>query len=1099
MATSTNAIGPRPGITKVDLIKYNVWDNVHDWNTSIKELSYQTAPCAVAPRRGRGAGDECKRLIAGVRQWNEDTVLNRIIDNRVVSGDEEHGDENKQYTSYDLYNTADWKDKKDSNQVMEAMTVSGCEFATKLGEHVINKPIFLIVDTYKSIFMNDLQNHRHPDQHIYWCKITETEYDPGSKSSIRTKPYIFSKAERTNGKGIQYVEQYYTQGQTAGILYPPWTDHNIEFTYTDGEADLEMICSKHKIHLISAETKYKNNTKRESYALIHTNNGFVYSDSAMASKSKSIMDKITYKKNWNKIKGVLRTFIIDKRSKLSGYTSKYNLLSKRLGDQSQALACKHDNIAFQEYGARGVAVNRDTAEKTQHPKIAPSLINSQEGISCFVSYDRPAIGHALNYNVPLVLYLRTSQTENGYYATLYVRNDKKINVGEDEAKKTEAAAAAAAEAAEAAAAAKAEAAEAAAAAKAALDTVTKQIAEKQVYYNEVVVDRVTNIIINHKEQINTSVSNAHDANYADVLFRKTFIIYLALLPIITLINQISDIDEAIANTNITNITNIDKYNNLKNKNDILDILTTIAPGTPNTPNTPSTVEILNQINTYAENQDNDAQQQAVILVGRDAYNRINGYKPFTFIPVSRIMRNSIMPIYEESFGILLLPKLNYKYGVDYPFKNAIVSLFNISESPAGFIKNAHDKMKEILDHDNGQTGGSLGSILNTEYGHLANDYNDTGNLATGDYIDMDNRAAGAYIGMDNRAALLSILLLYINEMIDDSKNLTNTITFNELRATVDAGNEQRHQVGRSTNDMIIINAGVAAQKTLREARKARTDGNAYDNIYATLCEIMYNGETETFLNSVLNIGDSNEEETKEEEAKETKEEEERRSVEETESNNGFCTINHSLIDYESLSDLTERSTTGIHNRLLYHINKLVFDEDKGVNDQHGGKQMSCSQNNVLSTGHELSDLKRDYFKEIRILTKYNKNFRGKHEQIIIADLQKANCKRKHKIQQKITIHHSGNHNRKKTCRIKKTTNNKLLYKIAHQNILCSGGNRRKATKNRNRKNRRKATKNRNRKNSRKATKNRNRKNSRKATKNRNRKNSRKKGTRRKIA
>ena len=89
------------------------------------------------------------------------------------------------------------------------------------------------------------------------------------------------------------------------------------------------------------------------------------------------------------------------------YSPEFQILAKKVGDASQSLSCCQKEINLQRF--------IDNVEGLKKPNNVEDF--KSNGNHAFVSFDRIAIGCALNYNSPIVI----GNTQGGF--VVYIRND----------------------------------------------------------------------------------------------------------------------------------------------------------------------------------------------------------------------------------------------------------------------------------------------------------------------------------------------------------------------------------------------------------------------------------------------------------------------------------------------------------------------------------------------------------------------------------------------------------------------------------------------------------------------------------------------------
>jgi hypothetical protein len=399
-------------ITLDELEKYNIADNLHDYGSIFDKASIISLTLKTMPLISFRYNQNLQGL-----HLDENTVLGHTIDRLTTTHNVSSN--TKPYVSYRI-DEMSYDRREDSNicHFSQMLTNAGIPHVT---------PIFLIVDTHYPNFTTDIQqlSYRSTESNlreIYWCKTTETAFDPAGKTTPKTKPSFFVGFGNNPDNGVIYAEQDCSPGNTMGTMFPPWPTTsrggNIpSFDYNNSAyLDTTLFCSKMMINLLSI--KYKNTY--ETISIIHDKNAkkYIYSDKKLARKKITIFNKGQYKNQWKKYEKICKDILsrlLPGSLTLGTYTNEYQLLSKRMGDQGQALGCLSQNTNF-------IPITNPMQLTNGCNQSGVDAISSTNGYFCFVSYDRVAICHALNYNVPLVLHLKPT-TNRDLTPILYVRKD----------------------------------------------------------------------------------------------------------------------------------------------------------------------------------------------------------------------------------------------------------------------------------------------------------------------------------------------------------------------------------------------------------------------------------------------------------------------------------------------------------------------------------------------------------------------------------------------------------------------------------------------------------------------------------------------------
>ena len=369
------------------------------------------------------------------------------------------------------------------------------------------------------------------------------------------------------------------------------------------------------INLLSI--KYNNTYETISIIQDKVAKKYIYSDKKLARKQITLFKKGQYRNQWKIYeeicKNVLRGRLPD-RLTLGTYTNEYQLLSKRMGDQGQALGCLSQNTKFIPITNSGQS------------NVPP--ISSTNGYFCFVSYDRVAICHALNYNVPLVLHLKPT-TNRDLIPILYVRKDitsmdiQQLNI------KTQI--------------------------RAIFDPYNRLYGRVITTYNRnssntyLSIQEQINSILTHLEQsLNESINDLIRLN---LLYQAIFIIYIILQsPCEILHNYESITPKDPTEFDIQTLDSITDLDSLKQKLNLLKGQMELLRNKEQIQKMLDDISNNNIMNHNINDIDNLGK-----YIDEDIYSNIESYKPFTLLD-RRVSNRGILGALEKDFGILLITK-----------------------------------------------------------------------------------------------------------------------------------------------------------------------------------------------------------------------------------------------------------------------------------------------------------------------------------------------------------------------------------------------------------------------------------------------------------
>ena len=300
----------------------------------------------------------------------------------------------------------------------------------------VNDDIYIICDVGYANVREDItlinsETNNTNLQKFYWVQNAQTLYDPAGKTAWHTgRDYGFQDG---NSKFIFCWEN---ANEKAITFFPRWNDTDRYISYNDPQYPEKMLYTNKELYLsikanpipgVAKDRQYSNYYEHEAYLIITdpANPGkFAYADKVLSSRGTGILSKAEIV-GYNKKGGELNRFVkllntsIDNKipevylDELLNYNSNYQILAKKVGDASQSLSCCKKKFKLQQFKDRTKGIN------TKHEITDIDNIVNFESNGChmFVSYDRIAIGCALNYNCPIVL----QNSDDGFI--LYIRQD----------------------------------------------------------------------------------------------------------------------------------------------------------------------------------------------------------------------------------------------------------------------------------------------------------------------------------------------------------------------------------------------------------------------------------------------------------------------------------------------------------------------------------------------------------------------------------------------------------------------------------------------------------------------------------------------------
>jgi hypothetical protein len=320
--------------------------------------------------------------------------------------------------------------------------------------------IFFICDVAYANVREDLKFANttiNPSQHFYWVQNAQTLYDPAGKTTWHSdKDYFEEEDEEFNEAGELIPKPKPKKGekkQTIRIdcpnhfkksdskflfcwqnakknivtLYPEWSAAkfpNKEDSYNFSTNNPEQMLYVNKDLFLSIRSNVVNDYSTHEAYLIITNPSlqgyFGYADKILSAKGSGILsasELASYHAKGNELKTFVK-FINDNTKnpnsdktlfldEVMNYSPEFQILAKKVGDASQSLSCCQKEINLQRF--------KDNVEGYKKSDNVEDF--KSNGNHAFVSFDRIAIGCALNYNSPIVI----GNTQRGF--VVYIRND----------------------------------------------------------------------------------------------------------------------------------------------------------------------------------------------------------------------------------------------------------------------------------------------------------------------------------------------------------------------------------------------------------------------------------------------------------------------------------------------------------------------------------------------------------------------------------------------------------------------------------------------------------------------------------------------------
>jgi hypothetical protein len=291
----------------------------------------------------------------------------------------------------------------------------------KLNDNGVLDDIYLVCDVAYANVREDLTYVKKTNQYFYWVQNSQTLYDPAGKTAWHTgKEYGFQSPES------RFLFCWENANKKAITYYPEWNGTTLR--YDDVFYPEKMLYTNKNLYLTiksdSKNTNYNNYKDHDAILIItdKTKPGyFAYADKDLSAKGDGIFNKsqiTAYRNKGNELKRFVK--LLNKPTseipsifldETIDYSSSIQILAKKVGDSSQSLSCCKNRFYLQKF------INNEQGLNSKGEIIGVIKDFESNGNHMFVSYDRIAIGCALNYNSPLVL----QNSEDGFI--LYIRKD----------------------------------------------------------------------------------------------------------------------------------------------------------------------------------------------------------------------------------------------------------------------------------------------------------------------------------------------------------------------------------------------------------------------------------------------------------------------------------------------------------------------------------------------------------------------------------------------------------------------------------------------------------------------------------------------------
>jgi len=336
-------------------------------------------------------------------------LINKDIPGKFAEASEQIFQVSDRYKIYKIYRPQHTSDPK-------------CYLQLALKAAGIEDDVFFICDVAYANVREDLTNVESGTgkQTMYWVQNTQTLYDPAGKTAWHTgADYGF----KDDSKNFSFCWE--NANLKTMTYYPIWPTTKNEYEFKEGAPETMLYTNKNMYMGIRSDKNDIDDYKKHDSVLVITDpkkpGYYAFADKDLSAKGNGILSKsqiTSYRSKGDDLRNFVKFLKTEKGEtvgdrkilldEVMDYSSEIQILAKKVGDASQSLSCCNKVMHFQEYK------NKNNGPKGGKPNVKNFDSN---GNHAFVSFDRIAVGCALNYNAPIVL----QNTQEGFL--LYVRED----------------------------------------------------------------------------------------------------------------------------------------------------------------------------------------------------------------------------------------------------------------------------------------------------------------------------------------------------------------------------------------------------------------------------------------------------------------------------------------------------------------------------------------------------------------------------------------------------------------------------------------------------------------------------------------------------
>ena len=242
--------------------------------------------------------------------------------------------------------------------------------------------VYLVVDTYSPAFASEIAStHEYePYKHMnfFWVQNKQTLFDPAGKTTDRTKAGVGIFAGNPNAI-------FCWENNKTPAFYPKWSSNSETVPRNRISNQNELFYSNSEIFQILHSKTDEDYSSQDSKCIMKTAENKLVIMNKELSKITGSMTTAAQYELFKSVKEDINDLIGHMLSQ-GKFLDRHHCIAKRLGDQGQALSCLKPSFSL---------------FRRENNKVKAIESN---GNHAFVTIDRLALGAALIYNVPIIVF-----------------------------------------------------------------------------------------------------------------------------------------------------------------------------------------------------------------------------------------------------------------------------------------------------------------------------------------------------------------------------------------------------------------------------------------------------------------------------------------------------------------------------------------------------------------------------------------------------------------------------------------------------------------------------------------------------------------------